>query len=166
MDALQKLGIDGWSVLLYLVNFGILLLIIKVYVLKPLFAYVDKRREAIATNMSAAEKMRTSIEKEREAEGAAREEREAALQAQVRSAKEAARDEAKNTMSDAELQREAILSQARAVADQTIAGAMGEAEQEVLDRIKTVVMHVLKEDVPEKTIQDSVKKSWAKFSSN
>ena len=164
MDALQKLGIDGWSVLLYLVNFGILLVVIKLYALKPLFAYIDKRREAIATNMDAAEALRTTLEKERAEEEGARAEREAELETRVRSAKQSAREEAKKTMADAETQREAILSQAREAADQTIHGAMDEAEQEVLNRIQAVVMHVLKEEVPEKTIQESVKKSWAKLS--
>lgn len=166
MDALQKLGIDGWGLVLYLVNFGILLIVLKQYVFKPLMSYIDKRREEISTNVNAAETMRAKLEAERAEEEATRAAREVELETRVRSVKQVAREEAKKTLADAESQREAILSQARVAADQTINAAMDEAQEQMLERIQQVVMHVLKEEVPEKTVSESVKKSWSKLASN
>jgi F-type H+-transporting ATPase subunit b len=166
MEALQKLGIDGWGIVLYLVNFGVLLVVLQRYVFRPLLAFIDKRREEISTNVNAAEQMRTKLEAERAEEAATREAREAELETRVRNVKQVAREEAKKTLADAEAQREAIMSQARIAADQTIGGAMDEAQEQMLERIQTVVMHVLKEEVSEETVRESVKKSWSKLASN
>jgi F-type H+-transporting ATPase subunit b len=166
MEALQKLGIDGWGIVLYLVNFGVLLVVLQRYVFRPLLAFIDKRREEISTNVNAAEQMRTKLEAERAEEAATRQAREAELETRVRNVKQVAREEAKKTLADAEAQREAIMSQARIAADQTISGAMDEAQEQMLERIQTVVMHVLKEEVSEETVRESVKKSWSKLASN
>lgn len=165
MEALQKLGIDAWGLVLYLVNFGVLLFVLKKYVFGPLMSFIDKRREEISTNVHAAEKMRASIEEERTKEEATREQREAELESRVRSVKQVAREEAKKTLTEAESQREAILSQARVAADKTINSAMDEAQEQMLKRIQQMVMHVLQDEVPEKTVEESVKKSWAKLAS-
>lgn len=166
MEALQKLGIDGWGIVLYLVNFGVLLVVLQRYVFRPLLAFIDKRREEISTNVNVAEQMRTKLEAERAEEAATRQAREAELETRVRNVKQVAREEAKKTLADAEAQREAIMSQARIAADQTISGAMDEAQEQMLERIQTVVMHVLKEEVSEETVRESVKKSWSKLASN
>ncbi|MDG1950642.1 MAG: ATP synthase F0 subunit B [bacterium] len=166
MEALQNLGIDGWGLVLYLVNFGVLLVVLQRYVFRPLLAFIDKRREEISTNVNAAETMRATLESERAKEVSTREAREAELETRVRSVKQVAREEAKKTLADAESQREAILSQARVAADQAIGGAMDEAQEQMLERIQTVVMHVLKEEVSEETVRESVKKSWSKLASN
>lgn len=164
MDALQKLGIDGWGILLYLVNFGVLLIVLQRFVFKPLLAFIDKRREEISTNVNAAEAMRATLEEERTQEEAARRQRELAMEERIRSAKTLAREEAKKTLAEAEAQREAILMHAREAADETIEGAMDEAQELMLARIQTIVSHVLQDAASEKVVQESVKKSWSKLS--
>ena len=52
MDALQKLGIDGWSLVLYLVNYGILFFVLGKYVYKPLAKAMDARSEKIRNVIS------------------------------------------------------------------------------------------------------------------
>lgn len=161
MDALQKLGIDGWGLLLYLVNFGVLLIVLQRFVFKPLLAFIDKRREEISSNVNAAASMRETLEAERAQEEQSRKTRELELEERMRSAKQVAREEAKKTLADAESQREAILMQAREAADQTIDGAMSEAQAQMLERIESVVSHVLQDAVSDKVVKDSVKKSWS-----
>jgi F-type H+-transporting ATPase subunit b len=163
MEALQKLGIDGWGLLLYLVNFGVLLVVLERFVFRALLKYIDERRDRIATNVNAAEEMRATLEVEREKEIALRKERESEIDDRLRAVKQVARDEAKKLLTDAETQRELMLNQARSAADQTVDGAMDEAQAQMLERIQAVVMHVLKEEIPEETVKDSVKKSWSKL---
>ena len=164
MEALAKLGIDGWGLLLYLVNFGVLLVLMQRFVYRPLMQYLDKRRKQIKTDVKKAKKMRKTLEAEREEEAAARAMRQAELDQQLAAAKKMARDQAKELINEADGQRDAMLGQASMQAQETIASAMKDAEDEILQRMKQVVLHVLEDGVPEDVAQESVKKSWAAIS--
>jgi len=163
MEALQKLGIDGWGIVLYLVNFGVLLIILQKFVFKPLLEFIDKRREEIATNVHAAEAMKLTLELDRAKEEAARHAREILIEDRIRSAKLLAKDEAKSTLKEAESQKEAILVQARQIANETVQGALSEAQDLMLKRIETVVTEVLQDVATEEVVQESIKKSWKKL---
>lgn len=160
MDALAKLGIDGWGLLLYLVNFGVLLLLAKRFVYKPLLKVLDERRERIKDDVERAAAMREQLKKERAAEVDERKTRLTELDERIKEAKTVAREEAKKLLTDAEAQRDAILSHASETADATIAGAMQDAEKEILSRVKQVVTHVLEEGIPQEIVEKSVQDSW------
>lgn len=165
MDALAKLGIDGWGILLYLVNFGILLVVLQRYVYKPLVKFLDERRDQIKENVEQANTLRTEMEAEREREAAERKEREAKLNDRIADAKRVVKEDAKKLLTEAEAQRDAILSQAGEQADGIVSGALGEAEAETVKRIREVVMHVLKDGVPEDVVKKSVDESWKRVTS-
>lgn len=160
MEALAKLGIDGWGLLLYLVNFGILFLLLKRFVYKPLLKVLDDRRNRIKDDVERATFMREELKKEREEEAGARTARLEELDERIKEAKKVARDEAKRLLMDAEAQRDAVLTQAAKAADETIAATIADAEKEILDRVKRVVSHVLEENVSQEVIAESVKKSF------
>lgn len=160
MDALGKLGIDGWGLLLYLVNFGVLLLLMQRFVYKPLVKMLDERRDRIKDDVERASSMREQLKKERAAEVDERKARLSELDERIKEAKGVARDEAKKLLTDAESQRDAILSHASETADSTIAGAMQDAEKEILSRVKQVVTRVLEEGVPQEIVEKSVQDSW------
>lgn len=160
MDALANLGIDGWGLLLYLVNFGLLLWLMQRYVYKPLVKYLDKRRDQIKEDVDRAAMLRKDLDAEREGESAQRAKRLEALDAQVKDAKQLARTEAKQMIADAETQRDAILSNASKTADATIAATMSDAEGEILERVRRVVTHVLEDGVPQDLVDKSVQDSW------
>ena len=69
MDALGNLGIDGYSILLYLVNFGVLLLLLWRFVYRPINKILDERGEKIEKSVKQAEEIElriSAIEAERE----------------------------------------------------------------------------------------------------
>lgn len=160
MDALGNLGIDGWSVLLYLVNFGILLVLLQRFAYKPLMKMVEERQKRIKEDVERAAEMRDQLKKERAEEVDARKERLEELDERVKDAKTLARDEAKQLIQNAEAQRDAILSNAAQTADATIASAADGAEKEILDRVRRVVTHVLEEGVSQEMVEKSVQESW------
>ena len=160
MEALAKLGIDGWGLLLYLVNFGILFLLLKRFVYKPLLKVLDDRKNRIKDDVERATFMREELKKEREEEAGARKARLEELDERVKEAKKVARDEAKRLLNEAESQRDAILTQASKAADETIAATIADAEKEILDRVKRVVSHVLEENIPQDVVAESVQKSF------
>lgn len=165
MDALAKLGIDGWGILLYLVNFGILMVVLHRYVFVPLTSFLDERRNQIKENVEQAEAMRTQMEADRAAEAKERAEREANLADRIAEAKRVVKEEAKTMLSNAESQKEAILTQAGEQRDALVASALSEAEQETISRIRAVVSHVLKQEIPADVVKKSVASSWKQVTS-
>lgn len=160
MDALAKLGIDGWGLLLYLVNFGVLLILLKRFVYKPLIKYLEERQKRIKEDVERAEEIRKQLVKERADEVDERKARLLALDERIKEAKTVAREEAKRVIQEADQQREAILTNASEVADATISSTIKETEKEILERVRRVVTHVLEEGVPKELVEESVQKSW------
>ncbi len=161
MDALAKLGIDAWGLVLYLVNFGILLVLMQRFVYKPLVKKLDERRDTIHSDVEAAKSMRSELEMQREQEAEERKKREQALDERVQSVKASVREDAKKMLTEAEAQRDSILAQASQVADERVASTISDAEREIISRMNKVVRHVLQDAVSEKDIETSVEKSWA-----
>ena len=64
MEALQKLGIDGASILFYLVNYGVLFFILNKFVIRPLTKTMDERSNQIRTNLQEAEQLRIDFQTE------------------------------------------------------------------------------------------------------
>ena len=164
MDALANLGIDGWGLLLYAVNFGVLIWLMHRFAYKPLVRMMDERRELIRTNVQEAQALRSEWEEKAEVEEEARKKREQELDVRVTEAKSVARKEAKIMIEEAQKQREAILSQASRAAEQTMNTTIDRTEKEILDRVRRVVAHVLESDIPEDVVNASVERSWKALS--
>lgn len=166
MDALGNLGIDGFSVLLYLVNFGILLVLLQRFAYKPLMKMIDERQKRIKEDVEKAAHLREQLKKERAAEVDERKARLEELDERVQETKTLAREETKQILQNAEEQRDAILSNANQTAETTIAGTVAGAEKEILDRVRKVVTHVLAEGVPADMVEKSVQESWKTVAKN
>lgn len=160
MEALAKLGIDGWGILLYLVNFGVLLALLQRFVYKPLVQFLDDRRNQIKQNIEEADALRAQLEADQQTELAERQERERVLQERISEAKRVVKEDAKQVLMSAEAQRDTMLSEAGLQADRMIAEALTGAEQETVSRIQRVVMHVLRDSVSEEVVHASVQESW------
>lgn len=159
MEALAQLGIDAQGILLYLVNFGILLLVMYRFVYKPLVKIMDDRRRQIKDDVEGAASLREALEVAKMNEEKERKARELALEERIAEAKRVVREDAKKLLQDAESQRDGIIAKANETAQTTIAGAMAGAEREIIDRVRKVVTHVLKE-VPQDIVEASVQDSW------
>ena len=159
MDALAQLGIDAQGLLLYLVNFGILLLVMYRFVYKPLVKVMADRREQIKHDVESAANMREELEVFKQNEEKERRARELELDERIQEAKKVVREDAKKLLADAEAQRDSVIAQANETAQATIDGAMAGAESEIISRVRKVVTHVLK-DVPEEIVEKSVQDSW------
>jgi len=164
MEALANLGIDGWGLVLYAVNFGVLMVLMHHFVYKPLVKTMDERRNVIKKNVQEANDLRADLEEKAKTESSARKQREQELDTRILEAKSVARNEAKTVIEDAQKQREAILSQAALSAEQTVNATIAQTEKEILDRVRAVVSHVLESDIPQDVVNTSVERSWKTLS--
>jgi len=107
----------NWTLVFNLINFAVLLYLLKRLLFKPALAYLDQRRELIASRMESAlesEKRAEELVAEREAELSSARERSAKIidEARLRSgemiqeAKQKAKDEAERIVAEARIQME------------------------------------------------------------
>lgn len=167
MEALQKLGIDGASILFYLVNYGLLFFILNKYVIRPLTKSMDERSSHIRNNLQEAEQLRIDFQTEmarKVAEGA---ERDQQLSAELAAIRENAEQQAQRLLKEAERQREQLLAKTNADITAMKDRLLSDIEQDLLSRIERIVTQVLDEArSDEKTLKTSVKTAWDRLKSS
>jgi F-type H+-transporting ATPase subunit b len=160
MEAFSRLGIDGWSMLLYLVNIGLLLGLLTKLLYKPLLRVMDERRDTIEKQLKETEHLRKMFEVESKKQAKETKELVLKMQAEVMTAKSQAEARAKELMAEADAERERLLDAARAEAEQMKQGVLKAAEKETQKRIEQTILHVLQNKLPKEVVQESVKAAW------
>lgn len=160
MGALQKLGIDGWSILLYLVNMGILLGVLTKLLYKPLLKLMDDRRETVRNNLQETELLKTKFVEESARQARETQDLLLKMQSEITSAKAQAEVRAKELIAEADVRREQILEDARRQVAETEKGILKEVEKETQKRIEQTILHVLKHKIPADIVKSSVLEAW------
>jgi len=160
MEALKALGIEPWSILLYLVNFGLLLAILTRFLYKPVLKFLDERRATVRTNLEEAETLKRQLSEERQRSDSENRLMAAEASRQVAAAKADADAKSRVLMAEAEAKREKMMAEAEDEIASRKSKLMGEVQQDVLDRIEKVAMSVLAEKVPAHVVSESVKDAW------
>ena len=160
MEALSKLGIDFNSVILYLFNFGILFAVIAYFVTGPILKMLDDRKKTIKDNLEQAERiknefMREKVKSEKEKESM-RVEMEKEL-ADTKKEMDAKRRKMEEAM---DLKKAKMLEEMRTVIEDEKGKIMKKAEQQTLDLIGKVIMHVVSNKIPQDVVKDSVNEAW------
>lgn len=160
MGALQKLGIDGWSILLYLVNMGILLAVLTKLLYKPLLKLMDDRRETVRANLQETEMLKTKFVEESSRQARETQDLLLKMQSEITVAKAQAEVRAKELIAEADVRREQILEDARRQVAETEKGILKEVEKETQKRIEQTILHVLKNKIPADIVKSSVLEAW------
>ena len=63
MEGLANLGINTQSLIIYIVNFGILVLVLNRYLFKPLAGFLDKRQNNIKQSLEEANTIQVEFQK-------------------------------------------------------------------------------------------------------
>lgn len=160
MDAFAKLGIDWKSMLLYLVNMGLLLTLLTRWLYRPLLKVMDDRRETVRKNLQETELLKTQFAEESKRQAAETKEMLVKMQSEVTAAKAQAEARAKELIAEADARREQMLEDARRQVDETKKGLLKEVEGETQKRIEQTILHVLKNKIPADVVKASVQAAW------
>jgi len=160
MQGFNSLGIDLTSLLIYLVNFGILYLIISKLLSKPILDLILKRTETIKNNLSEAERLKQEIQKEKEEFENQKKKMREEMNLEMRKFKEAL--EQKNLHIEKEMneKREKLMDEARIEIKNKKSEIYSEMQDDILILVSKVVKNFIKEEVSESTIKNSVKEVW------
>ncbi len=160
MNVLSGLGIDLWALLIYVVNFGVIVLILRKFVYRPLLSFLDKRRELISQNISEAEELKKKFS----AELIAKENETKALLTRMRQeiaqVKEQAEHRAEDMIREVQQERSRLLRET----DQEIvalkADVYRQIETEIKQRIEKMLLTILGKNVPQEVVKKSISEAW------
>lgn len=116
MDAL---GISPAGIFAYIINFGLLVVLLQMFLYKPVTEMLAKRQQRIAEGLSAADRAAQEAALQR-----------AEFEKELAKAREASQAEARKAAEATEKMRQKILDDAKKEAEDIIAKARVEAEQE------------------------------------
>ena len=107
MEALQPLGLDPTLFIAYLINFVILLFLLRLFAYKPILKMLAERKQKIQDSLEEADKVRQEAEVQR-----------AEFQSELEEARKTSQEAAARAAQETEKMREAILAEARQEAEQ------------------------------------------------
>lgn len=160
MDVLGKIGIDGWSVLLYLVNFGILAAVLTKFLYRPLLSYMDDRRERVRRALEEVETLQREFRAEMEKRGEESGRVVGELRGELERARSYADEKARQALSDAGRERERMIAETKAEMVDLKRDVLIEAEKRAVAVMEKVVLAVLRDKVPEAVAAESVADAW------
>lgn len=160
MDGFLKLGLDFKALLVYIINFGFLVLILAKFLYKPTLKFLEEREANIANNLKEAELIKLRFEevmakKEKDNELAFQK-----FQQDLLLAKNNAEAQALTIRQQAEQSRKELLEKTAKEVQELKVQLEGQLEEELLSRINKIVSFALKSNLPAETVLQNIKIAW------
>lgn len=163
MDIFSKLGINFHSILVYVVNFGILVALIAYFLTGPILKMIDDRRKKIEDNLNEAENIKAEFVKEKEKQHTEKELLKSEMEKELADLKKDM-DEKRRTQEEAiEAKKSRMMEEINKFVDEEKQNIVKNAEKQVLELIEKVVLHVVSNKIPKKDVQESVQEAWSSF---
>ncbi len=140
---LEALGLDGKLLAAQIVNFIILLLILRKFLYKPLVGMLEKRRETIESGMNKAEEIEKRYADFQVDHAKRIEESKAESASMIEQAKQAAEAMRQDTLAKTQAESEALLARAKDEIDRSKEKMLQELKQEVGSLVITLTSKVI-----------------------
>lgn len=163
MDKLLSLGIDPWSMLLYLLNTGVLLVVLFYLLYKPTFKFLDARRKQISDAIDEAKNLQETFEKELEKSEQKRKESEVELRDELSKLHKFTEEKRKELVAEMEEARAEMMKKAQKEIEERKEALIKDAEQEVKNLMSKIILDIVENKVPENVIEDSIKSAWKQY---
>lgn len=166
MDIFSSLGVNWSSVLMYLVNFGILFVVVSYFATGPLLKILDKRRKFISETIDEAEKLKSEISKVKEKSQSEKDKMQAELAEERDNLHKEVDEQRKDMTGKIEEKKSHMLSEARSIIGEEKGKLLESVEEEVLDLIEKVVLAVVSDKIPKDVVLTSIQEEWDKYKKN
>ena len=166
MEGLANLGINIQSLIIYIVNFGILVLVLNRYLFKPLAGFLDKRQNNIKHSLEEANTIQVEFQKklnEIQDEKVLVEKKLNQELSNLRSFVESKRTE---MLKEIEQQRSEMISKAQNEVDEMKMDAFESSRDDLNKFIKIALSKIVSENISEDAINKSFESSWNQFTKN
>lgn len=163
METLLKLGIDWQSIIVYIVNFGVLFFLIGKYVVPKVLHYLDERSNTIKKNINEANSLKTDFQNKLAEIEQEKESAKLALTSQMDEMKKSLEAQKAELVSSMEDERRKMLEKAQIEINDRKDTLMKEVEQDMLELMKKMVLYVVQNKLPEEVVAQSVKDAWSQY---
>lgn len=163
MEILAKLGIDLWSIVLYLVNVGILIALLAKFLYKPVLEVLDKRVNLIKSSISEAETLKKDFADKLSAMQQEKQEASDSIKAQLESMRREAEVARKKLEEDLGAERSRMLASLQKEIDEEKKALETEMKKTMLSSMKTIMLFVLGDKVPASTLEAHIQEGWDAF---
>ena len=163
MDQFSSLGINGWSMLLYLGNTGLLLAVLTYFLYKPILRFIDQRRKQISDNIKQAENLQKAFEEKLAQSEQEREAASANFKSELTELKAFTEKKRNEMVKEIEEKRAEMMRKTSEEIDQRKANLLKDAEKQVKELMTKIILEIVEKQVPEKVINDSIGSAWKKY---
>ncbi len=163
MDKLLSLGIDPWSILLYLLNTGLLLIVLTYLLYKPILKFLDQRKKQIIDSIEESQRLQETFEKKLEESESKRKATELELKEDINNLHKFTEEKRKELVAEMEEARSEMMKKTQIEIDQRKEALIKEAEQEVKALMTRIILDIVENKVPEKVIEESIESSWKQY---
>lgn len=163
MESLAKIGIDLWGMVLYLVNYGLLLGVLAYFFYPKIIKAMDERRHIIKKNIEDTEHLQKVFKMQIENHKKEKEEMQAQIQKQGADLKKEWQEKRSELIQQMESERQKMMEDTKAELGKEKKEIVQSAEAEVLKIMKKVLMEVASQKIPEEVVTQSVAESWNKY---
>lgn len=166
MEALAKIGIDLWSVLLYVINTGLLVGVLTYLLYKPVIGFLDKRRASIKESLDEAEEMRRAFEEKTAQMHMAEKEMRAAFEKELADGRRYVEEMKAKLTAEMQEQKQQMMEKAMADIASEKERLMANVRSDVLATMQKALTSILLTRVPEEVITASVQEEWDRFTTS
>lgn len=163
MDKLLTLGIDPWSMLFYLINTGIVLVVLSRYLYKPIQNFIDERRDQILENIEKAKNLQESFEKKLDESEAKRKAVESELKIEIDNLHKFTEQKRAELIGEMEKTRHEMIQKANEEIEKRKIGLIKEVEAELRKIISKIILEIVEHKVPSEVIDGSIDSAWKKY---
>lgn len=163
MESLARLGIDLWSLLLYGVNFGLVVWLVAKYLTKPMLNMLDERRSAIKKNIDEAEKLRQEMTKQREKMEKEKEVMQATLAEELSKSRKEIEEKRKQAETEIDAKKAKMLVDVQEVIATEKANILVNSEKDVLKLMQKIILNIVSNQIPEDVVKKSVDTAWVQY---
>lgn len=162
MGALDSLGINLWSVLLHFVNIFSLVIILTFVLYKPLLKFLNERKSKITDSIEEIENLKTEFDEKLTEMKTERETLVHNFQEQMEKGQKELAEQKALLISEMQITREKLLDETQNALQDQKDKLVENVQKEVLSAMQKIVLTVLKAQMNEGTINQSIEDQWKK----
>lgn len=160
MDALLKLGIVPWNIVVYMANAGFMIAVLTFLLYKPLFRFIDERRKKISDSVHAAERYKEELDAKIKESKEEREKAETELRDEMAKLHKFVETKRAELTEEMQTARTEMLQKAQDEIDRKKASLIKDAEKEITALMTKIILDIVRNKVPESVVQESIHDSW------
>ena len=163
MEGLANLGISMESIVIYILNYGLLLAVLSYLLYDPIVKFTDERRETIKSQIEEASLIKQEFAQQLENLKQEKLEAEKTLKSELDSMQSFVADKKKELMSEMETERKKMLEKAAQEIAEAKEYMVSEVEVELQKKMSQIILEVISNKVPKEVIAESITEAWSEY---